>query len=200
MTSVDAILAFWIGTAAGDPVIAKLKTKLWFMSSPAADNDLQLRFSQLLLEAEQGLLESWRQSTLGGLALVILLDQFSRNIYRGSASAFANDDAALKIAQNMVSSGQHLSLKPVERVFLHMPFEHSESLQIQAQSVSLFKTLTAEATEEWHPQLQSFTDHALEHREIISRFGRFPHRNKVLGRTNTTAENLYLQSAKTFGQ
>lgn len=200
MTSVDSILSFWIGAAADDPVVAGSKTKLWFMSSPAADNDLQLRFSKLLSEAEQGLLASWQQSTLGGLALVILLDQFSRNIYRGGAAAFSNDDAALKIATNIVTSGQHLSLKPVERVFLHMPFEHSESLEIQSQSVSLFKTLTAEAAQEWRPQLQAFTDHAIEHRKIISRFGRFPHRNKVLGRTNTAEENLYLQSAKTFGQ
>ncbi|MFT4712795.1 MAG: hypothetical protein ACJAVI_000200 [Candidatus Azotimanducaceae bacterium] len=200
MTSVDSILSFWIGTAADDPVVAGSKTKLWFMSSPAADHDLQLRFSNLLSEAEQGLLENWQQCPLGGLALVILLDQFSRNIYRGSASAFANDDAALKIAKNIVTSGQHLSLKPIERVFLHMPFEHSESLEIQNQSVSLFKTLTTEATEEWRPQLKAFTDHAIEHREIISKFGRFPHRNKILGRSNTAGENLYLQSAKTFGQ
>jgi uncharacterized protein (DUF924 family) len=200
MTPLESILSFWIGAAADDPAVARLKNKLWFMSSSAADNELKLRFGKLLSEAEQGSLARAQQSTLDRLALVILLDQFSRNIYRGSASAFANDNAALTIATNIVATGQHLNLKPVERVFLYMPFEHSESLEIQSQSVSLFKTLTADATTEWRAQLQGFTSHAIEHHDIISQFKRFPHRNKVLGRTNTAAETLYLQSAKTFGQ
>jgi len=200
MTSKDEVLSYWIGQAADDAAIAGSKTKLWFMSSPAADDKLRELFGELLKVAEQGKLESWATDPRGSLALVILLDQFSRNLYRGTAKAFANDAAALDLSRKLVENGQHRDLKTIERVFLYLPFEHAESAELQQQSVELFQALIKDSEPKWHPQLEAFTDHAIEHQNIIIRFGRFPHRNAVLGRTNTVEEKLYLESAKTFGQ
>jgi len=200
MNNAESVHSFWIGDAAHDPVAAGAKTKLWFLSSKQADDDIKERFGHLLQQAENGQLDDWISGPGTALALIILLDQFSRNLYRGTARAFSNDPAALDIAEKLVDSGQHLTLKPIERVFLYLPFEHSESIESQARSVLLFQSLTNEAEEIWQPQLQSFTDHAIEHQTIILKFGRFPHRNKVLDRVNTAAEEVYLQDAKTFGQ
>ena len=200
MTSPEDLLSFWIGDAASSPEIAGSKSKLWFMSSVAADDDLRSKFGELLARAEQGELENWAIALSSSLALVILLDQFSRNIYRGTSRAFANDAAALSISKNIVASNKHKALKPIEQVFLYLPYEHSESVDDQAESVLLFQSLLQDAESEWHPQLEGFMSHAIEHKNIIDEFGRFPHRNKVMGRKNSDAEERYLQHAKTFGQ
>ncbi|MDA7725573.1 DUF924 domain-containing protein [Pseudomonadales bacterium] len=200
MSDIDRVMSYWIGEAADDAMIAASKSKRWFMSSPAADDAIRRQFGELLLAAEQGQLTAWKGSVHGCLALIILLDQFSRNLYRGQARAFANDAAALAISRQVVDAEQHKSLKPVEQVFLYMPFEHAESSAFQKQSVKLFHVLRSEADPKWHSQIQSFLEHATEHQKIINRFGRFPHRNAALGRPNTKEELTFLKKAKTFGQ
>ncbi len=200
MSDIVRVLNFWIGAAADDAGIAASKNKLWFMSSPDADETIRCHFAKLLQAAEQGLLTEWEESAHGSLALVILLDQFSRNLYRGEARAFTNDDAALAISRQLIDNGQHKLLKPVEQAFLYMPFEHAESATFQKQSVELFRVLKSEADPKWNRQIQSFLEHAIGHQQIITRFGRFPHRNRALGRASTDQELAYLQSAKRFGQ
>jgi len=201
MDNAAAILDFWIGPASHDPLESQKRSKLWFNSTPAKDRKLKKQFGDLLKRAEHDELDHWSDTVCGSLALVILLDQFSRNLYRGTAAAFQNDAKALRIAKNTVDRGQDLELSLLQRAFLYHPFEHSESLQSQHASVRLFSTLEQSAPEAWFKQLSSFADHARAHCKIIEEFGRYPHRNDALGRQSTEAERHYLErGGKRFGQ
>jgi len=196
----STVLTYWIGDAAKDPTAARARAKLWYRSSAKADAALTTQFGEILHLAEQQALPHWQTSIEGQLALIILLDQFSRNIYRGTAHAFANDGQALAIASQLISANQHLSLTPIEQVFVYHPFEHAEDLATQQQSVQLFQCLLNNAPTTWHHQLRGFLHHAQEHHDIVATYGRFPHRNRVLGRTHSAAENDYLVNARRFGQ
>jgi uncharacterized protein (DUF924 family) len=198
--SPEAVLEFWIGDAARNSDAAKARSKRWYHSSTADDEAMRSQFGATLQQAEQGTLRDWITTPYGRLALVILLDQMSRNLYRGTAQAFANDARALDIATQMVDAGEHQCLAPIEQVFLFHPFEHAESLSAQQQSVQLFSALLEQAPTDWHQQLQSFLNFAIVHRDIVASHGRFPHRNKVLGRKNTSGEDDYLVRGSTFGQ
>jgi uncharacterized protein (DUF924 family) len=132
---------------------------------------------------------------------VLLLDQFSRNIHRGTARAFENDPKALALVLSGMNSGADAALDPLERLFFYMPLQHAESIEVQDESVAAFRRLLSESTEELRRTFESSLDFAEQHREIIQRFGRFPHRNAVLGRTSTPAETANLATgAATFGQ
>ena len=135
--------------------------------------------------AKQGALDDWADTPHGGLALLILLDQLSRNLHRGTAEAFAADAKARAIARDMIARGFDQALTPVERMFVYLPFQHSEDLADQDASVRLFEALRATLDDQT-------CDYALRHRDVIRRFGRFPHRNAALGRTNTPDEDAYL--------
>jgi uncharacterized protein (DUF924 family) len=124
----EAILKFWIGTAALDSEAAKNRSKRWYTSSADDDEAMSVQFGATLKQAERGALADWQKTPQGRLALVILLDQMSRNIYRGTAQAYANDAHALDLASQMVDAGEHLQLTNIEQVFLFHPFEHAESL------------------------------------------------------------------------
>lgn len=198
---VNTVLEFWIGDADTDVEAAKRRGKLWYQSTPESDEELRALFGDLLNEAETGQLEDWRESAEGTLALVILLDQFSRNLYRGKAGAFANDTKALEIATALIDKGSDRSLSYIGRAFLYHPFEHSEDMKAQERSVELFSSLSSSAEESWQEYLESFLDYAKEHRDVVKKFGRFPHRNKVLGRESTPEEQAYLDGgAKRYGQ
>ena len=200
-TRVDEILDFWIGPAAGDPAAAKDRSKLWYQSTPSSDEDLRHRFGDDLVLAERGELDDWQDTARGALALVILLDQFSRNLYRGTAGAFANDSKALSVAEAAIDAGRDLEMPWIGRAFLYHPFEHSERLDRQERSVELFQALMDEAPPEWKEELKGFLEYAIEHCGVVRRFGRFPHRNKVMGRESTTDEEAYLDSgARRYGQ
>ena len=178
MITAEEVLAFWF---AGDP---SARRKVWFEKDAGFDAECA-RFAEALSAAKQGELDHWADTPRGALALVILLDQFSRNLFRGSPHAFAADPLARKQAGHAIARGFDRQLGPVERIFLYLPFEHSEDLPDQDESVRLFAAL--------HGELGGDTlDYAERHREVIRRFGRFPHRNAVLGRTNTPAEEAYL--------
>lgn len=198
---IHEVLDFWIGPAADDPEAARSRGKLWYQSTPVADEDIRRRFGDTVMRAARGELDDWQSSPDGALALVILLDQFSRNLYRGTAGAFDNDAKAASIAEAAIAAGRDRRMSWIGRAFLYHPFEHSERLERQERSVDLFKALTEEAPPRWQKQLAGFYEYAVEHREVVRRFGRFPHRNAVLGRKSTPDEDAYLASgAKRYGQ
>lgn len=175
------ILTFWFE---GDPALFRDK---WFKSDTTFDAACRDMFGAALDAARAGAFDSWTATPRGTLALVILLDQFSRNIHRGTPAAFAADPKAREIAGAAVERGHDHELAPNERIFLYLPFEHSEDLADQDRSVRLFEGLrgTYEGTDR-------AVDYAERHRDVIRRFGRFPHRNACLGRASTDDELAYL--------
>ena len=149
----------------------------------------------------QGALDGWAGTPPGRLALVVLLDQMPRNIHRGSPGAFAHDAEAAAHCVAGIDSGQDRSLHPVERIFLYMPLQHAEDRGLQRRSVEQFESLAAEADEAWRDYFAENVRYARLHHDIVERFGRFPHRNRILGRESTEEERRYLaDGAPTFGQ
>lgn len=155
----------------------------WFKKDATFDDEIQHRFGDLCLSASRGELASWRETIEGRLGEIIILDQFSRNIWRDTPQAFAQDNMALVLAQEAVRLPDYLSLTPTKRKFMIMPFMHSESVKIHEDALTLFSQLNDEKTYEYE----------LRHKEIIDKFGRFPHRNKILGRKSTPEEIEFLQ-------
>lgn len=162
----------------------------WFRKDEAFDETIRLQFGPLVDEALAATLPEWGNSAEANLARILVLDQFPRNLFRGEARAFAGDSAALAIAEQMVSSGRDKNLPPIRRWFAFMPFMHSERLIDQERCVALFAGLRREAQE---PAFDSAYDFAVRHRDIVERFGRFPHRNAALGRASTPEEEDFLR-------
>ncbi len=182
MDEADAVLAFWFGT--GDARGAARRE--WFRKDAAFDAEIRRRFAALHARAAARALEPWRASPEPMLALVIVLDQFSRNLYRADARAFAQDAYARECADEAIRRGFDLEMRPVERQFLYLPFEHGESLADQERAVELMRSLEAfEAT-------RGVLEWAEKHIAVIRRFGRFPHRNAALGRPGTAEEAAFL--------
>ncbi len=194
--AIDAerVLEFWLGDAPAATDAAQLKRWVyrWFSRNDGLDEEVTERFAHSLDQARSGALDGWCALPRGRVALLVLLDQFPRNVYRGSAQAFAADAKALALARETVALGLDAALSPVERVFVYLPFEHAEDLEAQAHAVALFDALRAAAPAGVSGSFSSFHDYALKHRDVIARFGRFPHRNAVLGRASTEAELNYL--------
>ena len=180
MTPED-VLDFWFGD---DPTLFR---EAWFRTDPTFDAACRARFGTVLEAARTGALDSWAETPRGTLALVIVLDQLSRNIHRGTPDAFAADTRARALARAAVARGDDRRLGPLERSFLYLPFEHAEDLADQAMSVRLFETLRGT-----YDTADRAIEYAERHREVIRRFGRFPHRNAILGRASTAEELAYL--------
>ncbi|MGZ9058479.1 MAG: DUF924 family protein [Burkholderiaceae bacterium] len=178
------VLDFWFG-APGDPDYGKSRP-LWFTKSEATDALLRDRFGSTVEAALNGEIDDWAGTPRGVLAFIIVLDQFTRNIYRDTPRSFAGDSQALSLASDLVDRADDHLLAPVERWFAYMPFEHSEFLNDQLESVRLFQQLAKAGLEE---PLQW----AIKHCEVIQRFGRFPHRNSILGRASTADEIEFLK-------
>ncbi|AVJ55886.1 DUF924 domain-containing protein [Idiomarina sp. OT37-5b] len=170
----QAVIDFWFD---------ELTSKQWFAKSDALDNTIKTRFSDILVAAAAGECWRWRQSAEGRLAEIIVLDQFSRNVYRDTPMAFSQDPMALVLAQEAVACGADKSLSNDQKAFLYMPYMHSESAAIHQQAVILFE----------QPGLEYNYKFELKHKEIIDRFGRYPHRNDILGRTSSEEELAFLQ-------
>lgn len=187
-----AVLDFWFGELDAQGMPARAKMRRWFESDSAFDDEIRTRFGEDLARARD--LNDWRSSPAGTLALVIVADQFSRNVHRGTPDAFALDDFALALTTDAVDSGADRALQPIERVFLYMPMEHAEDLEVQERSVRCSQALAREVPATLSAQFEYFAEYAQQHREVIARFGRFPHRNSILGRLNTAAEAAYLKS------
>lgn len=178
---IDEVLTFWYD---------ELTPKEWFGGGPELDAQIQKRFGALLRELAQQPVDALTTDPRRALAAVLVLDQFSRNVYRGSALAFAQDPLALAIARQLVNTQADQQLSQSERYFLYMPFMHSESLADHERSLALYKALGDENGIHW----------AKDHHAVIAQFGRYPHRNDVLGRESTPEELRYLENANRYGQ
>jgi len=187
-SSIRDILDFWF-LPLSDPGYVKPR-ELWWQSTPELDAEITAKFGQLLEKAEAGALDAWAKSPDGALALIVLCDQFARNIHRRTARAFETDAKALSVARLALSHGYPAAYTTDMRVFFFMPFQHSEVLGDQQLCCDLFATLGNENNDKY----------AIDHRDIVARFGRFPHRNDVLGRESTAEELEYLKTADRFGQ
>ena len=194
METSNIIREYWFGTALEDAAVtARERARLWWSKSRELDNETRRRFESCVIKAGSGELEHWASNPQDRLALILLTDQFPRSIYRDSARAFAFDTKALSLARDGVGASFDVSLRPLERVFFYLPLEHSESLADQQRSVSLFQKLADEVSQDHKPTFTEYLDFAVRHRDIISRFGRFPHRNEALGRISTPEELSFLR-------
>lgn len=209
MTDPQAVLDVWFGTPDAHGFCPRERAARWFRSPPGFDALLREHFGAALAAAARGELEAWARDApvRGRLALIVLTDQFSRNVHRGSAAAFATDSLALAHARAAVDSGTDRSLPWDLRAFHYLPFEHAEDVDAQDEAVRRFEELLREANatvpDPGHPglrRLAAFVEHAREHRAIVRRFGRFPHRNAVLGRQDTPLERRWLREGRRFGQ
>lgn len=184
-TEADEVLAFWFGRE-DEPDYGEFR-EAWFRKDPEFDQQVQERFGPLYERAAAGELDGWREEARSCLALVICLDQFPRNMFRGDGRTHATDDKALETARYALERALDRELPPFQRVFVYMPFMHSESVEDQRRSVELFGRLAEK------PGAPDLTSYAVGHMEIVERFGRFPHRNVILGRETTPEEAEFLQ-------
>lgn len=199
---IDAVLKFWFREEALSAPQIDRRMDVWFGDNPAFDRDLEKRFGDDVERASAGRLDHWAGTPRGRLALILLLDQFRRNVYRGTADAFAKDDAALKLCLEGAMAGLDRGLSAIERVFFYMPLQHAESRKIQAKAVELYNKLAEAVSPTYRETFSTIAQFAELHRDIIEQFGRFPHRNRVLGRANTPEEEEFLADEDTpdFGQ
>jgi len=196
-----SVLDYWFGEAPITPATVKAQSSIWFSGSKNIDFDIERRFGKLLSLAASGMLDSWIDEPTSGVALIILLDQFPRNIHRGTAGAFAQDRKALLSCYKLIGQEKFSVLNPLFKSFSLLPLEHSESIADQNRCVEEFKHLLQVSGTEWEKMLSGYLDYAQQHHKIIEEFGRFPHRNAVLGRESTSAELTYLnEGASSFGQ
>jgi uncharacterized protein (DUF924 family) len=187
----EDVLEFWFGPAGSAPLAGSTK---WWTKDAAFDHEIKARFESTIAAAAAGELDAWKATPRGRLALVVVLDQFSRNAYRGTARSFAQDARARDLALEALDAGEDRLLEPIERSFLYMPLMHAENADLQRKCIAAFQRLCDVTT----PQdLQKYTannlDFAKKHAEIIERFGRFPHRNDILGRDSTPEEIEFLK-------
>lgn len=199
--TADEILDFWFGDARTDPARAAERMAFWFKPSAEDDATITERFTSTLKEAADGSLAHWETDPRSALALVIALDQFPRNIHRGTPSAFAYDREALNVAKHGVATGHLRALTTIEQAFFLMPFQHCEDRACQREGVALFERMVEEAPPEWRSVAEGMLRYARMHRDIIERYGRFPHRKKIFGRASTPEEQQHLASDhESFGQ
>ena len=194
MNEIEQLLDFWFGTCAADGSLDPAKQKMWFGDGRKHDAVIHKQFSKLHRRAARGELDAeWAATPRGRIALIVVLDQFSRHIHRGTAAAFAQDPAAQRLAIDGIEQGVDLALIPAQRAFFYLPFEHAEDLALQRLGMRSFERLASEVAPAWRKEYTGFSDYSGRHREIIERFGRFPHRNRILVRTSTPEEVEFLK-------
>lgn len=189
-TRAQSILNFWFGLETADSYGDYRKA--WFVKDADFDRQIKAQFLDDVHRARVGDYDDWRSTPKSAVALLILLDQFPRNIYRGDPRSFATDAKALGVARSLVDMGADKLLIPVQRFFVYVPFEHSEELADQDRCVALMRSLNEEFPD-LDSGLKGGLDYAIRHREVIERFGRFPHRNEILGRESTPEEIEFLK-------
>ena len=188
----DDILTFWF------PLDKDRSQQLWWGKSPELDLEIHERFGTTLAAAKAHHLDTWAETAQGRVALIIILDQFSRNCFRDEPETYAADAKACQLTMEGLERGHDQELKPIERLFFYLPLEHSENLKHQELSVDLIKqlqrnvSLQTDVPKETQKQFESFVKFAIQHHNVIDKFGRFPHRNKLLGRVSTPEEEEYL--------
>jgi uncharacterized protein (DUF924 family) len=198
MTRSEEVLSYWFGSSSGPPTPEQ--TQLWFGGGEAVDRAIRERFGEDVERARQGALADWAESARGRLALIILIDQFSRNLYRGSAEAFSKDPAALELTLAGLENGHYAALAPYEQMFFLLPLEHAEDLVLQDRALELFEAWAQRLPPELQAMGQGTLGFARMHRDVIARFGRFPTRNQALGRASTPEEDAHVREAKAAGR
>jgi len=194
MTTQPAnVLDFWFGPSGTATEIVGRQRKLWFVKSAANDQAVIDQFADTLVAATAGRLDHWADTPRGRLALLIVFDQFPHHIHRNQPQAFATDPQALALSLAAIKAGDESHLTPIERVFLYLPLEHAESNEMQDRSVALYEKLADEAANEERAIFDDFLNYARQHRDVVARFGRFPHRNTILGRPSTDNELEFLK-------
>ena len=183
----DDVLELWIGS--GAPLA---KSAQWWTKDPAFDQELLETFGQTHELASRGALDTWKTTPRGRLALVILLDQFSRNMYRNTPRSFAQDARACALALEAIVTGDEQALSTIERSFLYMPLMHAEDVDLQHKCVAAFERLRDDAPIDLRAYVENTLGYAHKHAEVIERFGRFPHRNDILGRASRPDELEFL--------
>jgi uncharacterized protein (DUF924 family) len=189
----ENVLDFWFGPSGSTTEIVGRQRKLWFGKSAANDLAVTEQFALTLVAATAGQLNQWADTPRGRLALLIVFDQFPHHIHRNQPQAFATDPQALALSLDALNAGEDQKLTSIERVFLYLPLEHAESIEMQELSVSLYEKLAREATTDERGLFDDFLKYARQHRDVVARFGRFPHRNAILERPSTDDELEFLK-------
>ena len=198
---IDAILLFWFKEQELSGPQIDRRMDIWFGTDPVLDHEIEKEFGDDVAAASEGRLDHWAEDPHGRLALILLIDQFRRNIYRNSAEAFSMDKLALKLCVEGAMEKKDIGLTPLQRIFFYMPLQHAESRKVQEKSVNLYNRLAEAVSPTYRETLLTIAQFAELHRDIIDQFGRFPHRNKLLNRDNTAEEDEYLATdSPDFGQ
>ena len=199
--TIPAITAFWLGPALESPDQALARKDFWYRGGPAVDAEIRQRFGPQVDEACAGGLAEWEGSSEGAFAMILLLDQFTRNLFRGTADAWKGDPRAFQIVNRAIDAGLDRGLHPVERIWLYHPFHHAEDVAAQDQGLALLNALRDAAEPAWKPYVERSIEGWTRHRNIVAEFGRFPHRNTTLGRPSTPEELEFMaKDGERFGQ
>jgi uncharacterized protein (DUF924 family) len=194
VNEIEQVLDFWFGSCGPDGTLDPEKRKMWFGNGRKHDAGIRERFGALHARAARGELdEAWTATARGQLALVVVLDQFSRHIHRGTPAAFAHDPAAQRLVISGLDRAVDRQLHPAERAFFYMPLEHAEDIELQRLGVRCFDGLARIVAQPHREPYLEFLDYARRHLAVIERFGRFPHRNRILGRVSTPEEVRFLE-------
>tara|TARA_R110002096_G_scaffold154_3_gene719 strand:- start:3511 stop:4173 length:663 start_codon:yes stop_codon:yes gene_type:complete len=198
---IQTVLTFWFKEQELSAPQIDRRMDTWFGEDPVFDHEIEKEFADDVNAASEGKLNHWARDPHGRLALILLIDQFRRNIYRNTADAFAKDRLALKLCVEGAMEKIDKGLSPIQRVFFYMPLQHAESAKVQAKSVALYNRLAEAVSATQRETFLTVAQFAELHKDIIDQFGRFPHRNKLLGRENTPEEAEYLAGdSPDFGQ
>jgi len=200
MNDIDSLLSYWLEPEPTNEAEVEVRKAFWFQGSADIDREIRDRFGALVDKARSGELDEWAESPRGTLALIILIDQFSRNLYRGTPAAFSCDSMALGLARRGYESGHFGELRTIEHLFAAMPFRHAEDIETQKRAVALAVSDALRAEAHLKVLCVYSVDWARKHLDVIVRFGRFPHRNVALGRPSTPQELEYLEYLRAVGQ
>lgn len=199
--TISEINAFWLGSSLDNAEAASDRRDWWYRGGVAVDDDIRARFGGLVQQACARDLMAWQATPDGALALILLLDQFTRNLYRNTPQAYMGDECAFEIVRRAIEQKFDKALPPVSRIWLYHPFHHAEEVEDQDRGIALLNELRQEAAVEWRPYVERSIEGWSRHRDIVVRFGRFPHRNAVLSRRSTEAEDEFLKTnGEAFGQ
>ena len=198
---IETILSFWFKEQELTAPQIDRRMDKWFSEDPVFDHEIEKEFADDISAASAGTLDHWASDPHGRLALIILIDQFRRNIYRNTAKAFSKDKLALKLCVEGAIEKKDRSLTPIQRVFFYMPLQHAESRKVQAKSVELYNRLAEAVSPTYRETFLTVAQFAELHKDIVEQYGRFPHRNELLNRENTAEEAEYLAGdSPDFGQ
>ncbi|PRQ09443.1 DUF924 family protein [Enhygromyxa salina] len=198
---IETVLRYWFGELDGPAAIDPSKNKLWWAGDVDTDAEIRARFGELVGQAIDGSLSHWTATARGALALIILLDQFTRNLGRGSARAYVGDAMALAVGEQAIARGLDQQLRPIERAFMYMPMMHAEDVEVARRSVEVFTELSNAVAALGVEGYPDFRSHAITHADIVLKFGRYPHRNELLGRPSTPEEQAFMaDGGPNFGQ